>query len=521
MAVLGFDNWSPGLTAAVLGLVTLAGALRYVSGRKLHPNEPTVLLSWIPFVGHLLGMALHGARYIKRLGLSHPNEPIFTLPVPGSRIYVVTEPSLAAAVQRNVKTLSFTPLVPDITRRVLGLDDETVKIVRQNLDPEPGEARGFLADIHDMVYGLLGPGPYLNSLSCQATQELCLQLSRAEASLRGDDLPPTVDLLAWIRHLVIVGTANYLFGIQNPITEQPELEDAFWAFDHGIGGLLVGVLPSVVAPGAYRGREALVAAFLKYLEAGHMQSATQILKDRVRIEEEYGFGSEMIARSCLSFFFAAVVNTTTTTFWVVLRLFADASLLNTVRQEIRDAMEMSEEQMGPGCLSIGTLKDKCPTLLAVLRESLRIGSENLSVRLIKEDTLLAERYLLKKGSVVQIAAGVIHADKSIWGNDVDEFNPQRFLTHKASSGGIHPAAFRGFGGGKTMCPGRHFATNEILSFAALIVHAFDMSGGGRVPPKNDRVMPVHVLEPKSRDYPKVVIRPREEASVLRGLKVEA
>lgn len=438
----------------------------------------------------------------------------------GSRIYVVAEPSLAAAVQRNAKTLSFTPLVPDITRRVLGLDEETVEIVRRNLDPGPGDARGFLADIHEMVYGLLGPGPYLNSLSCQATQELCLQLNGAATSLQGDDLP-VVDLLAWIRHLVIVGTANYLLGPRNPIVQQPELEDAFWAFDHGIGGLLVGVLPSVVAPGAYRARETLVAAFLGYLDAGHAQYATQILRDRVRIEEEYGFGSEMIARSCLSFFFATVVNTTTTTFWVVLRLFADGALLNTVRREIGDAMGTNQKQTAPGCLSIGVLKNECATLLAVFRESLRIGSENFSVRLIKEDTLLADRYLLKKGSVVQIAGGVIHADRSIWGDDVDEFNPQRFLTQKAGS--VHPAAFRGFGGGKTMCPGRHFATNEILSLAALIVHAFDVSSpdGGpiRVPPKNDRVVPVHVLEPTSRGSPKVVIKPREEAKVLRGLKV--
>ncbi|POR38304.1 Bifunctional P450/NADPH-P450 reductase [Tolypocladium paradoxum] len=247
------------------------------------------------------------------------------------------------------------------------LDDEAVEIARRNLDPEAGDARGLLAEIHDMVYGLLGPRPYLNSLSCQATQELCLQLSVPKRPFGG---------MAY-RHLLIfwrgfatwgfVGTANYLFGPQNPMAEQPELEDAFWAFDHGVGGFIVGVLPSLT---------------------------------RTR---------------------------------------------------------------GPGCLSMGTLNDKCATLLAVFRESLRIGSENLSDRLSKEDASLADRYLHKKGSVIQVRGrGVIHTDKLIWGDDVDDFNPQRFLTSKASSGSIHTAAFRGFGGGKTLCPGRHFATNEIL-----------------------------------------------------------
>lgn len=55
-------------TTVLVGLLTLTVALRLASGRKLHPNEPTVLPQWIPFVGHLMGMALQGGRYIKLLG---------------------------------------------------------------------------------------------------------------------------------------------------------------------------------------------------------------------------------------------------------------------------------------------------------------------------------------------------------------------------------------------------------------------------------------------------------------------
>ncbi|OAQ82250.1 cytochrome p450 protein [Purpureocillium lilacinum] len=522
--MLGIDSSPAAVVTVVLGLTTIAIALRYVSARKLHPDEPTVLPPWIPFVGHLLGMALEGSRYIKQLGLRHSSKPIFTLPVPGSRIYVVTEPSLAATVQRSAKTLSFTPLVPDITQRVLGLDKETVKVVRQNLDPEPGEPRGFLADVHDLVYGLLGPGEYLNSLSCEASQELCLQLDEYATSIieQPERKGHAVDLLGFVRHIVTVGTAKYFYGPRNPIAVEPDLENAFWDFDHGLGGLLIGILPSLTARKAFRGREAMVAGLIRYIEAGYEADAAQIVKGRIRIERQYGFNTEMSARSSLSFFFAGVVNTTTTTFWVALRLFADESLLRAVRSEIQAALALSEETTGPATLSLAILKDKCVTLLAVLRESLRVGSENFSVRLVKEDMRLGGRYFLRKGSVVQIAGGVIHADKTIWGDDVDTFNPQRFLTAKSGSG-IHPAAFRGFGGGKTLCPGRHFATTEIMVFAAMIVHSFDMfsadSGPVRVPVKNDRVMPVHVLEPKPEDCPEVVLKPRAEASMLKTLQI--
>lgn len=437
---------------------------------------------------------------------------------------MVTDPSLAASIQRNAKTLSFTPLVPDITKRVLGLDDETVARIRKNLDPEPGDPRGFLADIHDVVYSALGPGWYLNSLSCEASQELCFQLTEFAASF--DKLGQTereLDLLQWARHLVTVGSARYLYGPRNPIAEDPGLEAAFWAFDQGLGGLLMGVLPSLTASEAYQGRERMVTAFMKYFEAGHIKDGAQISRDRVRLEEQYGMNKQMIARSALSFIFASIVNTTTMTFWVVLRLFANKKLLSIARREVAEALNASTDREGSKRLSIGILKNRCPTLVAVFRESLRIGSENFSVRLIKEDVLLADRYFLKKDAVVQIAGGIIHVAKSIWGDDADEFNPQRFLAPKAQSDGIHPAACRGFGGGKTLCPGRHFATNEILLFAALIVHGLDMSSpdGGdiRVPRKNDRVMPVHILEPYPRDRPKVLFRLRDEMKSLRDLTI--
>jgi hypothetical protein len=35
---------------------------------KAHPDEPPIIPSRIPFVGHLLGMALQGGRYVKNLG---------------------------------------------------------------------------------------------------------------------------------------------------------------------------------------------------------------------------------------------------------------------------------------------------------------------------------------------------------------------------------------------------------------------------------------------------------------------
>ncbi|KAJ5825231.1 cytochrome p450 protein [Penicillium riverlandense] len=482
------DQWPlSGVTtswAAALMVVIISSF--YLSSAKLHPQEPPVITSVVPFVGHLLGMIVNGGRYIKSIGITNRDKPIFTLPMPRSRIYVVTDPVLAAAVQRASRALSFTPLVPDITKRVLGLDDATVAAVRQNLDPEPGDdRRGFLADMHDMMYRHLGPGEALESLSSGAATELSRQINTYVADLQhrqpGGVPAVKVDLLEWVRHFVTVGTAQFLYGPNNPIAVHPELEQAFWDFDHGLGLLLMGLAPSITARKPYRGREALASAFTEYITAGYEREAAAIVRKRVAIAEEYGWPASSTARSELSFLFAGIVNTATTTFWVVLQIFARPELLAAVRSELSKFAGKGE---GERTLSMDGVKNECPILQAVFRECLRLGSNNFSTRLVKTDTLLVERYLLKANSVVQVAGGVIHADKQIWGDDVDVFNPGRFL--KPQQGGsarpsVHPAAFRSFGGGKTLCPGRHFATIEILSLVAMIVLTFDLEavGGGR------------------------------------------
>jgi cytochrome P450 len=38
--------------------------------------------------------------------------------------------------------------------------------------------------------------------------------------------------------------------------------------------------------------------------------------------------------------------------------------------------------------------------------------------------------------------------------------------------------FRVFGGGKTLCPGRHFATNEVLAVVAMFIVRLDMTPVG-------------------------------------------
>ncbi|KAK0742533.1 SNF2 family N-terminal domain-containing protein [Apiosordaria backusii] len=491
------------LTVVAVVLLTAYALLYYAQTIPLAKDEPPIIPSRIPFLGHVLGMLLQGGRYVKNIGLDNPHLPIFTLPVPFSRIYIVTSPSLASSVQRLPRSLSFAPLVPDITKRVLGLNAKTVEIVRQNIDPLPGEQAGFLADIHDLVEKSFGPGEEMLKLASSAAEEL--------KQLVGEYVPnpdnKEIDLLVWIRHFVAVATAKFLYGERNPLVVEPELEEAFWDFDHGLGGLLVGIWPSMTARRAYRGRERLVKAFERWLlEGGYThESVAPIIKQRVEIALRHGWALKEVARSEVSFLFAGIVNTATTTFWGVLQVCNDQRLLERIREEL-DVQRDTEKIVLVG------LKDK-RMLEAVVKECLRLNSDTYSTRLVvpKEGVEMnakGDRYWFKGGAVVQISGGTIHASRGYWGEDVKEFKPERFLEGDQK---WTVKGFRAFGGGKTLCPGRHFAVTTIKALIAMIVTRFEIEiVGEKLPEKDDGILPVHVLEPKERVMVKVRVRDEGE-----------
>lgn len=438
--------------------------------------------------------------------------------MPGSRLYIVTDPSLAASVQRASKVLSFAPLVPPIIQRVAGFDDRTIRLMKSDME------HGYIQTVQDTVHARLGQGQYLDEVTLKACNEFLRRLENFSDELASGAKP--IDFLHFIKNLVAVSTAAFFYGPNNPVEQDPSLADQFWDFDAGIPSLLIGVLPAITAKKAYKGREAVVKALARYLDSSTYQEAADITRERSEIGRRFGVDTENVARSDLTFFFAGIINTSLTSFWMILHIFTRPDLLAQIREELNGCCtERSLE--GSRTMSIKRVVKECPVLYAVFREVLRMYSDNFATRVVLSDTLLADKYFLREGSIVQISGGIIHADDRIWGQDVGNFRPERHLVakskkssesnpaplpeHTGPSGAdgkststegtkqVHPAAFRAFGGGATLCPGRHFAVNEIMGLVAMFVFLFDVSDQEqnqlRVPQKKDNVLPIHVLEP--------------------------
>ena len=187
-------------------------------------------------------------------------------------------------------------------------------------------------------------------------------------------------------------------------------------------------------------------------------------------------------------------------------MYAHPGLLEDVRKEIDAVTRDFQDQDGHGDndrrLDFTVLKRKCPPLISTYRGVLRYPSMGASVREVTEDTILDGQWLLKKGCMVQMPNRIIHRDASLWGSDVDQFKPRRFLKGEPqkteSEKRLSDICFRVFGGGKTLYPGRHFATNEVLAVVGMFVARFDMkpvSGEWTMPTTAKTNVAAVIMEP--------------------------
>lgn len=117
----------------------------------------------------------------------------------------------------------------------------------------------------------------------------------------------------------------------------------------------------------------------------------------------------------------------------------------------------------------------------MFNETLRVTSGVVSMRKVTEDTAICG-YVFKKDAMVMLPGRPAHFAEDLWGSSVDSFVPDRFL-HEISQGkGVdekktkHPGVkgVRPFGGGNTLCPGRFFASNEVLSYVATVLWKFEL-----------------------------------------------
>lgn len=263
--------------------------------------------------------------------------------------------------------------------------------------------------------------------------------------------------------------------------------------------------------------QAMVPAFLEYYDKGFDKDANSFIKGRAKAARVESFTNKDMAGFEITICFASLTNTVPNAFSMLCNIFSDPVLTTEIAKEISlVVIRKNVDGSDRVSIDITSVNAKCPLLVSVFQETIRTCVNATPVRVVTEDMILKDTYSLKKGGIIQVIGGAVHDSRKIWGDDVDTFNPYRFLKRdgltkeekKAQASGLLP-----FGGGKHLCPGRHLAFTEIVSFVAMMVLGFEMrmkdgSGLLRLPPYKTQQLgenskkPAHDIE--------VLIRRKEE-----------
>lgn len=236
---------------------------------------------------------------------------------------------------------------------------------------------------------------------------------------------------------------------------------------------MMNVVPWITARKPWKGREQLTQAFIQYYQAdGHLDSS-QLAYTRWKVQHEAGAAIEDIARLEALTALGILSNTVPTCFYFLFDIFSRPDLLGKIRDEILDGA-FSVDSAGVHTLDLADIRERCPIFVSTFQETLRTRSNSGQLRVVQKDTLLDDHLLVKAGSIILMPAAVINKHPSVWGADAGTYDPERFSKIDPAQKRSKASGFMSFGSSPHICPGRHFASGEILALVAMILVRFDV-----------------------------------------------
>ncbi|KAK0714087.1 cytochrome P450 [Lasiosphaeria miniovina] len=475
------------------GTVVLLVSLLLGISPPQDPAEPPLIKPRIPVVGHFWGLFRGHAAYFTRL-YDRTKLPIATVTVGHQKLYVIYDGALQQAALR-AKDMDAQTLMVDAVALIFGVHQTTV----DTLLGRDGVHPSIMAPM-EHVFKLTLQGENMSRLARTALGALADTLNSVDNAAGGIPVP---NLYRWLQTLVSQTTSKALWGEHNPY-QNGSLISAQWEFDDNVSPvMMLGIFPSLLARKAHRARVRIAAALERYFSARHDSDsdsgASAFVRERSRLLRSYGVDDGELARNETAITLVATSNAVSTLFWCLAEVFARPDLLRDVRAEAARAVIVTEsgrdsqETAGKGQWQRATvpavgLEARVPLLASAYRDAIRLASQSVASRRVLRDTVIlgggggGPSYLLKAGTDVFLPAKQVHRDRAVWGDDAEAFNARRFLS-RAQGGDasddtlrLRKAAFVPFGGGKHLCPGRHFAFVENLATMTALALGFELDG---------------------------------------------
>ncbi|KAL8825915.1 MAG: hypothetical protein Q9191_004117, partial [Dirinaria sp. TL-2023a] len=505
----------------VLTIVRLYTTYRYRSSLSIPSSSATKtspappIPYTIPFLGHTIAfLASRPGEFWAQLFRSHPRATgACTLLLGFKHTHILFSPSVVQALFK-ARGLARDGFNMQLTELVLGVEhNEALRFFGIGEGPDH-TGMTPVQQQERINHNYLLEKKSVDELTSRFTRVLREQLSAQKLDNKSEGDHATEDkverLYTWVQAQILQASTTMFMGSR--ILELcPNLLADYLDFERHALAMFFRI-PKFLNPAAYRAREKM----LKNLTQWHLQMqkecddgnpvdpdgdidwepvyGSRANRARQRYYASRGLNLNTRVRIDLLYLLGLNSNSIPAACWMLMHILNpqdDPSLYKRVMDELASA------ERADGSLDIPTLVT-LPLLQSIFHETLRLYVDVLVTRELKEDLTLplvddddesrTRNILLHKNSVLIAPTWPVHRDESLWAHPpTSQFHPERFLTQDPAAGGkqIFTASgtagkFFPFGGGRTICPGRVFAKQEVLAAVATVLLGFEFEALGFV-----------------------------------------
>ncbi|KAK5632794.1 hypothetical protein RRF57_008508 [Xylaria bambusicola] len=156
--------------------------------------------------------------------------------------------------------------------------------------------------------------------------------------------------------------------------------------------------------------QVIIPALEKYFARnGHLEGSA-LTQCRYDHNTRHGLRGRHVAVTEIGQLVASLINSAASAFLMVYHVFSDPKVLSECRKEVEQLVQVDKD--GVSMIDLSKVRTSCPTLLSTWQETLRHMHIGISARVVIEDMMPDNNYLLKKGATVMVITRVLHSDTS-------------------------------------------------------------------------------------------------------------